>query len=264
MRIAVCIKQVPDSVSVSLDPEKHTLVRSSSGAALNPLDEFPLEAALRFKEKNGAEVTAFTMGPPKAEEILARAMAMGADNAFLLSDKHFAGSDTWATSLVLADALKKYGPFDLVLCGKQAIDGDTAQVGPEMATHLDLPQAMNVTEIDFPSEKKPKNIKVKRLFENGSDELILPLPAVMTVLKEAGEPRFGSLDGRLNYFEKGVGKIKSDDLSLSLEEMGLKGSPTRVVKTSTPSVERKLMRLDGSPKEQAQKLAAILKDKMDA
>lgn len=263
MRIAVCIKQVPDSASVSLDPEKHTLVRSSSGAALNPLDEFPLEAALRFKEKNGAEVTALTMGPPKAEEILARAMAMGVDKTFLLSDKHFAGSDTWATSLVLANALKKYGPFDLVLCGKQAIDGDTAQVGPEIAAHLDWPQAMNVTKINFPVEKNPVEIKVDRLFENGMDEVILPLPAVMTVLKEAGEPRFGSLDGRLEYFEKGVGKVRSGDLTLAIEEMGLKGSPTRVVKTSTPVIERKLTRIEGSPKEQARKLAAILKEKIN-
>jgi electron transfer flavoprotein beta subunit len=262
MKIAVCIKQVPDSATVSLDPETHTLVRSSAGTALNPLDEFPVELALQFKDHLGAEVTAITMGPPKAEEVLARAIGMGVDKGILLCDPKFAGGDTWATSLVLSEALKKYGPFDLVFCGKQAIDGDTAQVGPEIAAHLNWAQAAGVNHIEIPSEANPENILVSRLFENGTDRLKLPLPAVVMVLKEAGEPRFSSLDGRLNYFKNGISRCDLKELDLDADTTGLKGSPTRVVKTTIPEIKRQLIELDGTAKDQASKLATILKEKL--
>ena len=204
MKIAVCVKQVPDSSIISIDPETDTLQRKSAGAVLNPLDEFPIEAALRFKDGIGAHVTVFSMGPPRAEEILARAIAMGADDGILLSDACFAGSDTWATSLILSEALRKYGPFDIVFCGKQAIDGDTAQVGPAIAAHLGWAQAASVSHIEIPSEKDVSEISLTRLFENGYDELAISLPAVIMVLKEACEPRFGTLKGRINYFRKEI------------------------------------------------------------
>lgn len=262
MRIAVCVKQVPDSGAVSLDPETHTLVRGSAGAVINPLDEFPLEVALRMKDKINAEVTVFTMGPARAEEVLARALAMGADNAFLLCDRNFAGSDTWATSFVLAKTLGKYGPFDLILFGKQAVDGDTAQVGPETAAHMGLPQAASVSSIEMPSVEDPETLKVTRMYENGYDEVLINLPAVMMVLKEAAEPRFGTLQGRLNYFKNGVEKISAEDIGTLPEETGLKGSPTRVIKTETPQMERELLKIEGSSSEQAAELAKILKEKI--
>lgn len=262
MKIAVCIKQVPEGTGVAIDPETHTLRRSSAGAVINPLDEFPLETALRFKDLNASEVWAFTMGPPRAVDVLARAVAMGADKAVLLSDPSFAGGDTWATSLVLAKALERFGPFDLILFGKQAIDGDTAQVGPETAAHLGLPQATYVSHVATTEEKNPATIRVRRLFEDFSDELEIKLPAVLTVLKEAAEPRFGTLEGRLAYFSKGVEKAGAESLNISEGTSGLKGSPTRVVKTQSPRVERKNMKIDGDVFEQAGRLAGLLKEKI--
>ncbi len=262
MRIAVCIKQVPDSGTVSLDPETHTLVRASVGVALNPLDEFPLEIALKVKDATGAELVAFTMGPPRAEEVLARAMAMGADKAVLLSDVKFAGGDTWATSIALAEALKKYGPFDLALFGKQAIDGDTAQVGPETATHLGWAQAACVCDVAMPKTKNPKSIKVKRLFEDFTDEAEIALPCALTVLKEAAEPRFGTLEGRLKYYKDGALKCTAAELGTAPERLGLKGSPTRVVKTSVPNSARQLKRLEGTLERQCSQLASALMSKI--
>lgn len=262
MKIAVCVKQVPDSGIVSIDPETHTLQRKSAGAVLNPLDEFPIEAALRFKDGIGAHVTVLSMGPPRAEEILARAIAMGADDGILLSDACFAGSDTWATSLILSEALRKYGPFDIVFCGKQAIDGDTAQVGPAIAAHLGWAQAASVSHIEIPSEKNVSEISLTRLFENGCDDLTIPLPAVIMVLKEACEPRFGTLKGRINYFRKGIRKYGQQDLGMDKSSVGLKGSPTRVVKTSIPEMGRRLRKIEGKPEEQARELAEIIRARL--
>jgi len=262
MKIAVCLKQVPDSSVVSLDPETHTLVRSSVGAAINPLDEFPLEIALKIKDSVGAEITAITMGPPRAEEILARAIAMGADKGILLSDPAFAGSDTWATSYVLAQAVRKTGPYDLVLFGKQAIDGDTAQVGPETAAHLGWPQAAFVNHVHMPESANAEKLIVSRLFEDASEEIEIMLPAALTVLKEVGEPRFGSLAGRLKYYEDGITKITASDLELPPHSSGLKGSPTRVVRTSTPENNRKKVRIEGNVNEQAGKLSEIIRNRI--
>lgn len=261
MKIAVCIKQVPESGSVVIDPETKTIVRSSADAVINPLDEFPLEAALRIKDTCGAHVSVFTMGPQRATEVLARAIASGADEGFLMSDRHFAGSDTWTTSLILAAALKEKGPFDLVVCGKQAIDGDTGQVGPEIAGHLGIPLAANVCHFELADDFK--SIKVKRLFENSSDEVELLFPSLITVVKEACEPRFGTLEGRLRFYEKGVESIDSSILKLSPSAIGLKGSPTRVVKTSAPDISRKTTVLDGSPSEKVVKLAQIIKERLN-
>jgi len=260
MKIAVCIKQVPESGSVAIDPETKTIVRSSADAVINPLDEFPLEAGMRIKDVCGAQVSVFTMGLRRASEVLARAIASGADEGFLLSDRHFAGSDTWTTSLILATALKEKGPFDLVICGKQAIDGDTGQVGPEIAGHLGIPLAANVCHFELMDEWK--GVRVKRLFENSSDVVELLFPALMTVVKEACEPRFGTLEGRLRFYEKGIETIDASILGLSASSTGLKGSPTRVVKTSAPDISRKTRVLSGTASEKAHGLAEIIKERL--
>ena len=261
MKIAVCIKQVPESGSVAIDPETKTIVRSSADAVINPLDEFPLEAALRIKDICCAYICVFTMGPPRASEVLARAIASGADEGILLSDRHFAGSDTWTTSLILAAALKEKGPFDLIICGRQAIDGDTGQVGPETAEHLGLPLAANVCHFEILQGSKP-GIRVRRLFENSSDEVELLFPCLITVLKDACEPRFGTLEGRLRFYENGIEILNASDLELAPGTIGLKGSPTRVVKTATPDISRKTRVLDGTPREKARELAEIIRERL--
>jgi len=261
MKIAVCIKQVPESGSVAIDPETKTIVRSSADAVMNPLDEFPLEAALRIKDSFGAHVSVFTMGPPRASEVLARAIAAGADEGSLLCDRHFAGSDTWTTSLILAETLKKKGPFDLVLCGKQAIDGDTGQVSPEIAEHLGIPFAANVCYFELMPDGK--GLTVKRLFENSSDEVELLFPCLVTIVKEACEPRFGTLEGRLRFYENGVEPVDSSYLGLIPERIGLKGSPTRVVKTSAPDIFRKTAVLSGTSSDKAGQLAEIIKERLN-
>ncbi|OGV39875.1 MAG: hypothetical protein A2020_15765 [Lentisphaerae bacterium GWF2_45_14] len=261
MKIAVCIKQVPESGSVAIDPETKTIVRSSADAVMNPLDEFPLEAALRIKDSCGAQVSVFTMGPPRSSEVLARAMAAGADNVILLSDRHFAGSDTWTTSLILSTALRKKGPFDLIICGKQAIDGDTGQVGPEVAEHLGVPMAANVCHFEV-IHRPSAGLRVRRLFENSTDETEILFPALVTVLKEACEPRFGTLGGRLRFFEEGIEELNASELGLSSENIGLRGSPTRVIKTSAPEISRKTRILVGTMQEKARELAEIIKERL--
>lgn len=254
MRIAVCIKQVPDTNELKLDPVNNTLIREGVDSILNPLDEFPLEAGLQLRECCGGEVTVVTMGPPQAEAVLRKAVAMGADRAVLVSDRAFAGADTWSTSLTLARALTASGPFDLILCGKQAIDGDTAQVGPGIAAHLGIPQVTYVTGLRW----HEGSLLVDRLLDHGTATLRVPLPALLTVLKEANEPRLPSLSGRLRSLDLETRQIRLGDLDLSEAETGLSGSPTRVSKIAVPQADRTRIQIEGTASEVATKLLAGL------
>ena len=193
VNIIVCIKQVPDTAEVKINPVTNTLVREGVPSIINPYDLHALEAAIQIREQTGGKVTVITMGPPQAESALREAVSMGADEVWLISDRAFAGADTWATSYTLYKAIEKIG-FDIILCGKQAIDGDTAQVGPEVAEFLNIPHIAYVRKID---ELATGIIRVQRLMDDGYDVVESSLPVLLTVVKEINTPRFPSLKGKM-------------------------------------------------------------------
>lgn len=231
MNIIVCIKQVPDTTNVRIDPETNTLMREGVESIINPFDMYALEEGMRIRERIGGKVTALTMGPPQAENALREAISLGIDDAILLSDRAFAGSDTWATSLALAGAIRKISSYDLIICGKQAIDGDTAQVGPGIAVHLNIPQITFVKKIEEISDKK---IRAERMMEEGYQIIEAPLPALITVVKEINEPRLPSMKGKMKAKKAEIPVWKITDIQVPEDEVGLKGSPTVVKKIFTP------------------------------
>lgn len=230
MHIAVCIKQVPDTTEVKINPETNTLIREGVPSIINPFDENAIEAALQLKENHGGKVTVITMGPPQAIDALKQAIAMGVDEVYLISDRAFAGSDTWATSYTLAQGIKKLGHFDLILCGKQAIDGDTAQVGPGIAEWLDVPQVTFAVKIEIEGQK----IKIERLLEEVNEVVETSLPCVLTVVKQINEPRTASLKGMMRAKKTEVKILSASDISADPIKVGLNGSPTRVIKIFSP------------------------------
>ena len=233
MHIVVCIKQVPDTEELSkvrINAKDNTIVRGEIRSIINPFDENALEEALRIKETNAALVTVISMGPPQAEEALRKALAMGVDKAILVSDPVFAGSDTWATSYILSEVIKKVGNFDIVIAGKQAIDGDTAQVGPGLAECLGIPQVTYARKIEFENGA----IKAERVLEDYFEVVQVKLPALITVVKEINEPRYPSLRGLLKAKKMEIAVWNNQFLGLSLSKVGLEGSPTQVVKIFTP------------------------------
>ena len=248
MKIAVCVKQVPETKSVKMDPETRTVIRKGVQSIVNPLDLYAIEAALIMKEKYDAQVTAVSMGPPQAKSALKEVLAMGADEAVLISDRAFAGSDTWATAYIIAGALQKAGGFDLIICGERATDGDTGQVGPEIASFLDLPV---VTYVNHIKECKDGKLHVSRLVEEGSEFLAMQLPGVLTVVKEIGEPRLPTFRGKLKAKKHDIPVYSLADLGLDKSLIGLKGSPTRVVKIFRPEVVRSCELLRPETEEQA-------------
>ena len=251
MRIIVCIKQVPETTDVRINPETNTLMREGVQSIINPFDTYAIEESLRLKEKLGGTVTALSMGPPQAESALREAISMGVDEGILLSDRAFAGSDTWATSYTLSMALRKIGEYDVVVCGKQASDGDTAQVGPGMAAHLDLPQITYVRKIE---EIDENHIVAERLLENGFESVEAPLPCLLTVVKEINEPRLPSLKGKMAARKAEIVVWTAEDIGAEPAKIGLEGSPTKVVKIFTPSPREGGEILEGDPADCAKAL----------
>jgi electron transfer flavoprotein beta subunit len=257
MHIVVCIKQVPDAKNVRIDPDTHTLVRQGVEAIVNPFDLFAVEAALQIKDQTGARVTVMTMGPPQAAEALRETLSLGVDDAILLTDRNFAGADTWATSLTLAGAIRKQGNVDLIICGKQAVDGDTAQVGPELATQLNIPYATFVKRIELLNEQ---HLKISRQTDQGVEVWKLPLPALITVLKEVGEPRVPSLRHKMRAKKAEIISWGAEQLSLDASEVGLSGSYTQVVRIFSPPRRTDRVLLTGSVEEQVEQLYQYLKE----
>lgn len=260
MHAIVCIKSVPDTTEVRINPETNTLMRSEVGSMINPFDSYAIEEALRLKEAHGGKVTVLTMGPPPAEKDLREAIAMGCDEAVFLCAREFAGSDTWATAYALSRAIAKLGEYDIVLCGKQAIDGDTGQVGPGIANQLGIPQLTYVSKIraiDF----NARTIEVERLLEEGREIVRTRLPALLTVVKDINVPRFPTFRGIRTARKMEIPVWTPKELPRTDPKyLGLDGSPTKVIKVmSPPKREGEVTWIQGETVEQ---IAEILADKI--
>jgi len=271
MNIIVCIKQVPETTEVRINPQTNTLIREGVKSIINPFDMYAIEESIRLKEKFGGKVTVVTMGPPQAQAALREAISLGIDEGVLVCDRAFAGSDTWATSYVLSGAVKKLGAFDLVICGKQASDGDTAQVGPGISAHLNIPQVTYVKKIEEVKGKGdvslspgnvPFSMRVERMMEEGYEIIETPLPAVLTVVKEINEPRLPSLRGMMKAKSAKITLWTQKELELDPQHIGLCGSPTQVVKIFTPPQRAGGEMLTGEIPEIADKLVELLKNEI--
>ena len=255
MRIVVCIKQVPETTEVRVDPKTNALIREGIKSIVNPFDENAVEAALQLREAHGGKVTVITMGPPQAEEALRQALAMGADEAILLTDSAFRGSDTLATSYTLAAAIRKLGDVDLVICGKQAIDGDTGQVGPGLAERLGTPQVTFAIDLQVNDGK----LRARRVLDDFFEVTEVKLPAVVTVVKQINEPRFPSMRNVLKAKRAEIIEWTAADLEADATQTGFDGSPTQVVQVWPPEKRTGGQMLEGEAEEVAGQLAAIIK-----
>ncbi|MCX5778051.1 MAG: electron transfer flavoprotein subunit beta/FixA family protein [Elusimicrobia bacterium] len=257
MHIVVCIKQVPNTTNVQIDATTGTLKREGVEAIINPFDEYAIEEAIRLKERFGGKTTVITMGPPQAEQALRDTLARGIDNAILVSDRAFAGADTWATSYALAQAIRTLGDYDLIICGKQATDGDTAQVGPGVAEMLNIPHVAYVKKIE---EASNGSMKVERMMEDGYDLIETPLPALITVVKEINTPRLPSLRGLMNAKKAQIPHWNAETIKAEKLNIGLTGSPTQVLKIFSPPLRPGGEMLQGSLEQVAEQLVAKLKN----
>ena len=260
MKIIVLVKQVPNTTEVKLDPKTGNLIREGIESIINPDDRHALEAAIGMKEKFGGEVTVLSMGPPQAIDALSEAMGMGADEGILLTDRAFAGADTWATSSTLGKALETVGKFDLVICGRQAIDGDTAQIGPQVAEYLGVPQVSYVMDIESLGKK---SMVVKRRLEDGYERIEFPLPALLTVIGEMNTPRYARVDALIDACkEKAAIKTwNAADIGVQTRDVGLEGSLTHVIKTFAPKLQRQTEMIQGEAKNAVNTLVGKLKEK---
>ena len=259
MNIIVCVKQVPETTEVRINPETNTLMREGVKSIINPFDMYAIEEAVRLKERFGGKVTILTMGPPQADAALREAISIGADEGYLVCDRAFAGSDTWATSYTLSGAIKKIGAFDLIICGKQASDGDTAQVGPGISTHLNIPQVTYVKKVE---EATDKTMRLERMLEEGYEIIETPLPALLTVVKEINEPRVPSLKGLMRAKSAKIITLTQKELDLDPQQIGLCGSPTQVVKIFTPTPREGGQILKGEVSEIAEQLVGLLRSEV--
>jgi electron transfer flavoprotein beta subunit len=259
MEIVVLVKQVPDTTEVRIDPKTGTLVREGVASVVNPEDLHAVEAALALRTEHGGAVTAVTMGPDQAREALLEVLAMGVDRGVHLTDKAFAGADTLATSYALGCCLRTLGSLDLVLAGRQAIDGDTAQIGPQVAEFLSIPQVTYVRDIRV-SEGR---VRAERALEDGFEMVEAPLPALLTVLADLNRPRVPTVDGIIDACGD-PGRIttwNAADIGARADRLGLRGSPTWVVKTEAPRSDRCCVQVEGTPPSQASQLVEALKKK---
>ena len=257
MNITVCLKQVPGTTQVKIDPQTNTLIRQGIKNIVNPLDTYALEEGIRLKERYGGQVTAISMGPPQAEEMLREAISIGADQAVLLCDSAFAGADTLATACTLAQAIKKLKDSELVICGRQTLDGDTGQVGPELAEMLGLPFVAYVSKIE---EIKDELMRVQRLVEDGHEFMETTLPAIITVVKEINVPRLPSLRGLAKARSARIPVWTAQDLGVDPNMVGRAGSATWVVKIFFPQRVRHAEMLPGRAEAQVDSLISKLKE----
>ena len=256
MKIVVCVKQVPDTAEVRINPETNTLMRDGVPSIINPYDLHAIEAGLQIKDAAGGELTVITMGPPQAENALRESLSMGADKAVLLTDRLFAGSDTWATAFALYKAIELLGA-DVILCGKQAIDGDTAQVGPEIAEFLDIPHIAYVRKI---VEVGKDRMVVQRLMDDGFDVIETSLPVLLTAVRELNVPRLPSLKGKMAAKKAEIRKLTAADLKIEEQDLGLKGSPTQVRNIFAPEARTNRRMLQGSAEDMVNDLISDLRD----
>ena len=231
MNVIVCLKQVPGTTNVKIDPQTNTLIRQGIETIINPFDTYALEEGVRLKERFGGKVTALSMGPPQAEAALREAVSLGADEAVLLSDKAFAGADTWATAYTLAGAINKLEQYDIIICGRQTLDGDTGQVGPELSEMLEVPFVAYVSQIE---EIADGQMRVQRMVEEGHELIETPLPAVITVVKEINVPRLPSLRGIMKSKSAVIPVWGVQELGIDQGRVGLSGSFTKVIKVFFP------------------------------
>jgi len=259
LNIIVCVKQVPDTNEIKIDPVKNTLIRDGVASIINHDDANALEEALLLKDKyEDTKVTVLTMGPPQAKEMLVECLAKGADEAILLSDRALGGSDTWATSNALSSAIKKIVNYDIIFAGRQAIDGDTAQVGPQIAEKLDIPQVTYVQKFEI----EANGITVERALEDGYEKIDLKMPCLLTTIKKLNEPRYMNISGIYSAVKKEVTVWGASDIGVTSDQVGLDASPTNVFRSFTPALKGKGKLIDGeSSNEIARLLLLELKQK---
>jgi electron transfer flavoprotein beta subunit len=261
MWLIVCIKQVPDTSNIKIDPEKNTIVREGVETIINPFDKHGIETAIQLKEKNKfiEKTIGISMGPPQAKEALKECLGLGIDEAILLSDEEFAGSDTLATSYILSRAIKKLRKHDLIICGQEAIDGDTAQVGPQLAEFLNIPHITRIRKIKLINNGKLA--RVERTIEGGYEIIECQLPLLVTVTKEINQPRPLSLKGVLEAKKRRIKIWNSKRLKTDPSKIGLKGSATEVIKIFTPPLSKNRRIFKGEASQLSKEFLSILRKK---
>ncbi len=257
MNLIVCVKQVPSTTDVRMDPVTHTIVRDARQSVLNPFDSFAVELAVQLKEQHGGTVTTLSMGIPATEALLRDTIARGADNAVLLTDRRFAGADTLATSYTLSLGVGAIGSYNCILCGKMAVDGDTAQIGPELAEQLKIPHATNVQSID---EALNDHLIVTQQIDGGTRQLHISLPCVLTVVRDIVMVRMPSIPGIQRSLAADVRMLDADDIDADPTKIGLSGSPTQVVDTYVPQRKKKTVQLYGNTVDLSNTLLDIIRE----